>query len=599
MITAHRLNRLTLSFAALGALSGCGGGGGDAAPPPPPPPPASSITLTGVVARGAALANASVAVTCATGTGTATTTATGGYSVAISGGALPCVLRATSSDNALRLHSLAPVGSSTSVTAHVTPLTELVVARLTGAEPATYVAGVSASTLANTVTAAAVTSAQASVASTLAAGGVNTSTAGDFFSGTLVAAAPGTTGNAHDLVLDALNARLTSASTTLAALTTTVANGSPVANPAVGTADPSLPAELLLKPKAANCASIASGSYRLIKQAPSPSSTVTAVDTVDFDAATLTLRLPGTQTVVATWTANGNCRYTSGDGADIVVSPAGVAVARATIGADDTSVAASARGTSRMVVGLPVQTMAVADLAGSWNTGGWERDVTTYKAEAMIVTIASGGAITQLKCGDSFANTPETACSASTTLLPVFTANSAGGFNITSTNPADPFIGRAFVYRAGNGDLMGVYLSANGSLGFLTKTRTLTLPALGAVSAVWNVDVNMIALAPNALSYNTHTVTSVNTGAVSLVRNTAPNGSTVTVPQTLQYNVARNGYIYRPAATTTNSSGASANVREVHLLPLRGMGLTPYYLPATTGTGASSALFGLSVARQP
>ena len=603
MSLPKRLSRLPIYFAAVASLTACGGGGSDTAgpppPPPPPPPPAGSITLTGVVARGAALANASVAVTCATGNGTATTSATGGYSVAITGGALPCVLRATSSDNSLRLHSVAPAGSATSVTANVTPLTELVVARLTGAEPAAYVAGVSAGTLGATVTAAAVSSAQASVASTLSAGGVNTSTAGDFISGPLVAASTGVTGNAYDLVLDALNARLTTAGTTLAALTTTIASGSPVATPAVASSEPTLPADLLLKPKASNCASAASTSYRLIKQAPSPTSTVTAVDTVDFDAPSLTLRLPGTTTVFDTLTPNGNCRYTGSSGADIVVSPAGVLVARATLGADDTGVATSARGTTRMIVGLPVQAIAVADLAGTWNTASWELDVSTYAADGLIITIGSTGAITQLKCGGNSAATPESGCSVFNTLLPAFSANSAGGFNITSTDPADPFTDRAFAYRAGNGDLMGVYLTANGSLGFFTKQRTLTLPALNALTSVWNVDVNINAVAPNTLSFNTHTVASLNTGAASLVRNTAANGSTVTVPQTLQYNVARNGYIYRPAATVTNSSGASANVREAYLLPLRGFGLTPYYLPATTGTGALPALFGLSVARQP
>ena len=557
-----------------------------------------------MVARGAALANASLAATCASGTQTATTSASGGYTLTIAGGALPCVLRATSSDGATRLHSVAPTSTASSVTVNVTPLTELVVARLTGNEPAAYVSGVVPATLAGTATASNVAAAQASVASTLAAGGVNTSSAGDFISGPLVAAAPGTVGNAYDVVLDNLNATLTTAGTTLAALTTTIAAGTTAPASGGGTNGaseaPSLPADLLLKPKASNCGSAASTSYRLIKQAPSPTGTVTAVDTVDFDAATLTLRLPGTTTVIDTFTPNGNCRYTGTGGSDIVVSPAGLLVARATIGADDTSVAASARGTTRMIVGLPVQAIAVADLAGTWNTASWELDVSTYAADGVIITIGSNGAITQFKCGGNTAATPESACSVFTALLPVFSANSAGGFNITSTDPAEPYTDRALAYRAGNGDLMGVFLSGSGSLGFFTKQRTLTLPALNQVSSVWNVDVNTSALAPNALSFNTHTVGSLNTGAVSLVRNTAANGSTVTVPQTLQYNVARNGYIYRPTATATNSSGATVAIREAYLLPLRGFGLTAYYLPATTGTGATSnAGFGISVAKQP
>lgn len=600
MSLPKRLSRLPIYFAAVASLTACGGGGGsDTAgsppPPPPPPPPAGSITLTGVVARGAALANASVAVTCATGTGTATTSATGGYSVAITGGALPCVLKATSSDNSLRLHSVAPAGSATSVTANVTPLTELVVARLSGADPTTFVASANASILNTTATASAVAAAQTSVASTLAAGGVNTSTAGDFISGTLVAAVTGTAGNAYDQVLDALNARLVTAGTTLAALTTTIAAGTASTTGGTTTSADSLPADLLLKPKAANCASLASTSYRLIKLAPSPGTTVTAVDTVDIDASTLTARVAGTQTVAFTLTANGNCRYSLPDGADVVVSPAGVLVARAPIGTNDTTVEPSARGTSRMIVGLPVQTFALADLAGIWNLGGWEREA-TYVADTTIITVASNGAITQAKCDDL--TTPEANCPSQTTLLPVLSANSAGGFNLTSTDPQEPYVDRAFFYRAGNGDLMSVLLSSYGHFSFLTKQRTLTTPAVGNVSASWNVDVNVNGLAATALYSRTNTVASVNGSTV--VRNTANDASTVTAPQTLQYNVGRNGFIYRPAAVVTASNGSTATVREAYLLPLRGFGLTAYYLPATAGAGTTAnALFGLSVAKQP
>jgi hypothetical protein len=597
----------TLALALLGAglLTACGSGGGsDGGVVDPPPPVAPGITLAGVVAKGAALANVSVAVTCATGTGTATTGSSGSYSVTITGGALPCVLKATSSDGGTKLHSVAPASTSSSVTANVTPLTELVVAQLTGKDPATYVAAVVPSTLASTATASAVATAQTALASTLAAGGLNTSTAGDFISGTLVAANGSTTGNAYDQVLDALNAKLVAGGSTLAALTATIAANSPAAPPPppTDTGVATLPADLLLKPKAANCASLASTRYQLIKLASSPTATVTAVDTVDFDAPTLTSRLPGTQTVVGTWTANGNCRYTSADGADIVVSPAGVVVARATIGLDDTSVAPAARGTKRMVVGLPVQTIAVADLAGNWNLLGWERPQntsTTFDGTGVNATIASNGAITQARCGDI--TLPDASCTADTAGLPVFSANAAGGFNMTSTDPTDPYVDRAFAYRAGNGALMMAFIGAYGGDFFVgVKAQTLTLPAVGTVTANWNVDVRVTGLASDPLYYRTHTVASVNSTAGTLVRNTAADGSTVTAPQTLEYNKARDGYLHRVAATATASDGSLVNVREFWALPMRGFGLTGVYLPGTSGTGASSnAIFELSIAKQP
>jgi hypothetical protein len=389
---------------------------------------------------------------------------------------------------------------------------------------------------------------------------------------------------------------------TLVALTTTVAAGSPAAPAATtSTADTvSLPADLLLKPKAPNCASLASGSFRVIKLAPSTGNTVTAVDTVDFDAPTLTMTVPGSPGSTV-WTANGNCRYSTPDGADVVVSPAGVLVARANIGLDDTSVAPAARGTTRMVIGLPVQSIAVADLAGNWNAIGWERADSTLLLAASSITaaIASNGAVTQAKCGDLAL--PEASCPIATTGLPVFSANAAGGFNLTSTDPQDPYTDRAYAYRAGNGALMVMLLSAfGGDFDFLIKAQPLNLPAVGAATANYNVEVRVTGLASNPVYYRNNSIASVNSAAGTVLRNATTNGSAVAVPETLEYNKARDGYFHRPAATATASDGSTVTVRENWVMPLRGFGISPYALPATSGSGASSnAIFGVSVAKQP
>ena len=120
---------------------------------------------------------------------------------------------------------------------------------------------------------------------------------------------------------------------------------------------------------------------------------------------------------------------------------------------------------------------------------------------------------------------------------------------------------------------------------------------MGAVSRTWNLDIDTASLASTALYASTNIVTSVS--GSTLVRNTSNDASTVTAPQTLQFNQARNGYVYRPGATVTASDGSSRAVRELFSLQLRGFGLTPYYAPPTTGTGASPALFGMSVTKQP
>jgi hypothetical protein len=609
-VNPMQLRPLALSLAAAGLFSACSGGGSDS---PPPPPPATGVTLAGVVARGAALASASVTATCATGSGTSTTGSNGSYSISITTGSLPCVIEAVSSDKLTKLHSVAPATSTGSATANVTPLTELVVAQLTGADPAKYV--VVPGSLATLATASAVSAAQTAVASTLTAGGVSTANAGDFISGTLVAANGSTAGNAYDVVLDQLNAKLVASGTTLTTLTTTVAAaaaGSSGSSGSSGTPTTTvdaatLPADLLLKPKAANCASLASGAYRVIKFARSVTGTavpwpVTTVTTLNLDASTLTLSDPANPGNSFAWTANGNCRYSGADGSDIVVSPAGVIVARGAVGLGDTSVDVTARGTTRMVIGLPVQNVALADLAGSWNISGWGpgTNPAVYEVSTGIANIASSGAVTQFKCGGSPINTPESACGVSTTLLPTISSNSAGGFDFTSTDPNDRYVDRGFSYRAGNGELMLVVVSAYGGLQFGTKVRTLALPAVGELTANWFLDVGVSGVASTPLYSRTRTVVSLNSATGSATRNTASNGSSVTFPETFYFNPGRNGTVVRPAASATASDGTVVVVRESYSLPLKGFGLTAYYLPATSGSGATSnAISGIAVAKQP
>jgi hypothetical protein len=51
------------------------------------------------------VADADVQVKCAGGSGTTTTTASGGYTVSITGGKLPCMIRVSGNGGALVLHS--------------------------------------------------------------------------------------------------------------------------------------------------------------------------------------------------------------------------------------------------------------------------------------------------------------------------------------------------------------------------------------------------------------------------------------------------------------------------------------------------------------
>jgi len=138
-----RLPGCALACAVL--LTACGGG--DTAPSP-------TASLSGVAAVGAPIVGGSVAVKCAGGSAlNATTSATGAWQVSFSGQTLPCAVQvsggsAGGSANTTPYHSVAlSLG-----TVNITPLTDLVVAQLTGAAPQTWFgapvfSGVSAGTV--------------------------------------------------------------------------------------------------------------------------------------------------------------------------------------------------------------------------------------------------------------------------------------------------------------------------------------------------------------------------------------------------------------------------------------------------------------------
>lgn len=594
-----RLLHIATAMTSVGLLAACGGSPSDSPAPAPAPSTPASITLTGVVAKGAALAGAAVTTKCATGTGTATSSSTGGYTITITGGVLPCVLEATSSDAATVLHSVATAtAGSTAATANITTLTELLVAELAGQNPTAYMAGLSTASLSTTVTTATVSTAQAGVVSTLTAAGIDTSAIGNMVSGTLVAASTGTTGNAYDLVLDNLLASLTASGTSFSQLVETVAASSPKApapTPGTSTAASDLPAALLLKPQASNCAALRSADYRLLKIAPSlttgAADPVTAVVSMSFDATTLTATFgPGdTQTL----TAAGNCQYTTPDGGDVVVSPAGVIVVRNLVGTDDDTT--SDGGKVRMLIAVPVQSIAVSELEGDWNLLGWDFESAGVQApNAGVIHVNASGAMTSSKCFADALNTAAASCTPEPAPLPVFSAHAEGGFTLASNNPSDVWSSRFFAYRAGNGALMLVGLDAQGELSIGTKVQTLSLPPVGRVTTSWNIDISSAAVA-NPLSTTTNTITSANVDTGIVTRNSQSGTSTFTVPQQMAYNTPRAGLLRRTPETVTASDGSSATVREGYFLSLTGLGLTAYVLPDTIAGTNTNARFGMSV----
>jgi len=547
------------SLASAMLLAACGGGddssGGNVGQTP------SALTLSGTAATGPAIGGAAVEAKCATGSGSGTTQANGDYSLSISGGQWPCLARVTAAGSSV-LHT-AVFGSGNNATANITPVTQLVLANATGSEPAAYYAAFgNAGTPAPTSTELA--TAQTAVLATLKSAGIDLSAIGDVISGALRADTAGAAGDAYAQALDTLAATLTSSDTTLATLTSTLANNSVAV---IGGAVPaseadSLPADKLLATPSSNCAALRSGNYRVVSPLPGGGA-ASQSSLITVDAATLTITFANGSS--ASWTANGACRFLGAGGlGDVLVSPAGVLAIRNT---------SNAGATYRLVVGFPEQSHTLAELAGTWNVVGMEPNAarsgyTGIAATAALDAAGSFGAVTWCQ-NDTTWSVTGADCSAVTSPVPSLRVNSSGGFDEVDPS-ATPVNGRTFVYRAGSGELMMVNVGDDGSFQFRTKQRVNPLPIVGSVGRRADFYIDSTFVSPTAVASAINTVISVDTAAGSWVRNlTDANGNGGNL-QTLFVNKPRNGYNFRPQTMA---------VREWTSLGLRGMGASATLFP--------------------
>lgn len=561
-------------------LTACGGGGSDApAPAPTPAPPPAALSLSGVVAKGAALNGAAVSAKCATGTGTATAGADGSYTLAITGGALPCVLEAVAGSD--KLHSAA-----TTAKANITPLTELMVAQMSGQAPATWFTAATAASLGDSVTTVKLASAQTAVLAVLTAAGVDTSKAGDFVSGALVAANGSTTGSDQDKVLDAIAGKLTAAGTTLAQLAGTVASSGSTATATASALAP----ELLLKPAAASCSALRATDYWVVITGVIGGDAVQKVR-IGIDAnkaATLTPYTSADGTTLGasvSLTANGNCRFTSSQGDDVMVAPSGVIIG--------TNSAANA------VIAVPVQSHTLAELVGDWNLiGGDTADGApngigwTFGYGTVTINAAGYEQFTQ---GCWFDGLTATVCTALPDAIkarkrPVAVLADGSFTNHSDdSTPGDggPWMDRNFVYRTGQGDYIAIganVLTPNtkgdGSVSYATKVRTLSLPAVGNASSNWSVYWNWASGKSSvATDVNSHTIQSVDSAAGSYVRTSGVTGA-ATHPETLSINKPYGGFQLREQASAVPSSdGKTTNVRSGLFLKAGSAGFTAVLQP--------------------
>jgi len=210
--TITKLTVILLTLVSL-FISGCGGGGGGSGGGP-----STSGTLSGVAAVGSPIVNGNIHVICAAGSAPASTAtnSTGSWSVTLSGQTLPCAVQVSGgtingSGNTTSYHSVALSAG----TVNVTPLTDLLVANLTGAAtPAAWFAGLgSAPGPLASINQTKVDTALANLNAALPALPLYTSTTNP-----ITASFTPVAGNTYDDMLTALHTAMTNASITYPAL---------------------------------------------------------------------------------------------------------------------------------------------------------------------------------------------------------------------------------------------------------------------------------------------------------------------------------------------------------------------------------------------
>ena len=332
-LKALGLTAVAVSVAAL--VAACGGGGGDGAAATP-----SNVQVSGVAATGLALAGSNVDVKCASGSGTATTSASGGYTVTVENGALPCIVKVTGTVNGteVTLHSLAQ-GNGTTATANVTPLTEMILARATGTLPADLFTSFGSG---SAVTSTALTQATTDILAALStAAGVDLSGI-DPFGASLVAATTANPdgGNDYDKLLDQLG--------TVVSAATLPQVVSQIASTGSGSSAPVTLDEVVAnvsKGTLAGCPQALSGKYRIVDY-------VGASDVVDIDFGAMKLKA-GTEEVTLTANSAQACEFVANGSVPttVMIGPAGAGVTR---------------DAERAGFIFPVQAHSVDSVLGKW-----------------------------------------------------------------------------------------------------------------------------------------------------------------------------------------------------------------------------------------
>lgn len=585
----NAIAKTTAAGAVALLIAGCGGGSGDIATPPvvnpPVQPPAASLQLSGTAATGLALASASVEVKCAEGTGTTTTGTSGGYTVKLEGGKLPCIIRVTGTrDGAeVTLHSVTEAGTAdaatnqTSAVANVTPLTEIVVAQLTGGLPGQAFVTFS-DTSASQITTEKLTAATTAVLTALKdATGLDFTATGDPFKTTLVAATSPTekVDNPYDNLLDDLGKKV--AIEALPQVVTQVATAA-ASGSSAGLQDAMVAVDAGSMP---NCPSVLSGKYRFVEYFGS-----TYVRTLNFKA--MTAARPDGSSVPITVDAAKPCEFVTVS--DVNGNEVKFEVAMGAAGVGAARIQNITAGRNNVAWVFPEQSHTLSELTGSWtfHQGGFMPGDGLVHWPGKLEVAADGKASV---CDYEFGASTWTTCTPDTEANLSAKARSDGGFDLVDSSLV---VASAWGYRAPSGSLT-VFATTNAAgsndpaaeqtVLVLFKPRTQELPAVNSVSKYWDVSIaRVFGSAPGdnnaAFVADSNTITAVDSATSSVSRKRTSDGR----EDTFKYNAPIDGLRFR--AQVPGMLG-------VYTFPLPGLGIAL----SVNSAASSTHLYNVSIGR--
>lgn len=554
-----------IASASLALLLGACGSGGGASP--------ASLQVTGVASTGAALKGALIEVKCANGTeGQKVSNDSGIFTVDVAGGQLPCVLRATGTDesgNDITLHSVADATPK----ANITPLTQVIVAAAGGANSKTP-EEIFANFASDTTSRSAVSTGQLAFAQTVVVAAVKATAPTVDLANINPMTADFTVGNSNDQKIDtfiaALKANASTASTdavvsTLAQAVKTATQANQGDASAAATAASSSAQTVVSTPfPIPSCPAIQRVPHRIVGMGGGNGLTNVPLINGAGTSAALTTRWDDGSTESSTMTFNptASCKFSLAAGSSTLTG----AFARS--GLFVVQDPGSVNSTAGIGIGFPEQTIPLSELAGVWNALEYSVENNAWMNQQSTVTIDKNGAIVKSFDCSLSASDYSSCTDAGAVSTPSLTTNAInGGFDVKDGNVTR----RAFAYRAPSGDLL-LAVQTPGSRGLLigAKQKAYPSPVLNAEVPIYSVKAfgtSTITTSFTSLTFkaSAYTASSVNsTGAVSSPGTvtwlrTLLNGSADNWTVTDLIDQPRFGMNYRPAVQYTAPGANSAS----------------------------------------